>query len=273
MKTFGIYKTFTIIVSVLFVSTLIIGGLLQTGQAWSQGNSETEPLIVKTGGGEPVLDGIKEDIWNLESVNESTTTINGFATDYHAFLSGDYLYILIELKIPNPDDNQFLRIFLSNSTSSDPSDFLDVKVIKNVNFKQANRNFSLIDQTHVYSAGSSSYMEDGEIDFDGAANFTGSSGIYEFKIPVENNESDTHLQLFNKYALKIQYGTNIMESISELSSETLYIQLGISIDPGDTDITELPIDLSLVSFIMFIIVLVSFAFIIFTVYRSKINIS
>jgi hypothetical protein len=268
MKTFRANKTIIFIVTVLFSSALITSGLFQSGFAWTQGDSDTDPLIVKTGSGEPILDGIKEDIWT--SANDSTTLINGFTTDYYALLSGDYLYILIELKLLNPDDDQFVRIYLSNSTSSGNSDFLDVKMIQNENFTQSNRNFSLYDQSYIFQTG---YSIDEELDFEGASNFTGSSSIYEFKIPVMNNESDTYLQLFNIYALKVQYGTITTQSIvSEFSSETLYIQLGLSIDPGDTEITELPIDLSLVSFIIFIIVLVSFAFIAFTVYRSKINI-
>ena len=148
MKTFRANKRFLSIITVLFISTLLVNGLFQTGCAWTQGNSEAEPLIVKTGTGEPILDGIKEATW--DSANESSTTINGFTTDYYALLSGDFLYILIELKILNPDDEQFVRIYLSNSSSSSFTDFLDVKMIKNENLSQANRNFSLIDQSYEY---------------------------------------------------------------------------------------------------------------------------
>ena len=179
-----------------------------------------------------------------------------------------YLLILVEIEVGNHDDNEYLRLLLSNSTESEDDDFYDAKLIQNRLFDSENKSYSLVDQ-YLTEEG---YMNDNSLDFEGASNISDSGhSFYEFKIPYSSeDENDTEIHTSTPYAIKIQWGNSESEiDYNENPSDVLYIQVGLKTLEGENEITEIILDMDIVSNITFIVVISAFAVIFVMVYRNK----
>jgi hypothetical protein len=132
----------------------------------------------------PIIDGTQDSAWSSSNVTQSGTP----ALTMKVMINSSYLFVLIEVRSENHNDNEYVKILLSNSTSNLEEDFVDAKLIQNRNFSSSeNRTFFIKDQ--VYNETLGGYIDDSEINFEGAANVSASGGthsFYEFKLPNKN---------------------------------------------------------------------------------------
>ncbi|MHA1297811.1 MAG: hypothetical protein ACTSO9_00030 [Candidatus Helarchaeota archaeon] len=272
-------KYFKIIIFISLFCFISYFGIIAKGiYGWDK-----NPLIIPAGSSEPTLDGIKgddEDWYSEENCNTSIQIAqNGFPdATFYAFTRNNYLFIMIEIKITNPNDDQYVKILLSNSSASEDNDFIDAKLIQNRNLTQDdNRTFYIEDQVLV----DGNYVNDTSINFEGAANISGPNKYtyYEFKIPFAliNDDKINDTSIYGggaTYAVKIEYGVAPEgHTATQFRSPVLTLQIGIPPEEGDESIGEFKIDIELVSNIMFIVAGIAFAviFIITLQGRSKIE--
>lgn len=257
-------KILNIIFIIFSLNILLLSNLSSFGNAWDNGNDINNPMITPVGD-MPVIDGIKDDSW--DDANSSDIT-EGTPITLFIMIKSNYLFILVEIKVGNHDDNEYLRLLLSNSTESENDDFYDAKLIQNRNFDSENRSYRLNDQ---HLSGEEYVNED-------LSNFNGSSNIneigysfYEFKIGYSSdNENDTLISASKIFVIKIQWGNSEnANDPSESTSEPLYIQIKATIPQEDPEITELILDMDIISNITFIVVISAFAIIFMMVYRNK----
>jgi len=263
-------KNLSIIFLILTLNALLLSNLSTFGNAWGNGYDINDPLITP-GGDMPEIDGIKDDSWD-NNANTSDHLLDG--TPIKLFImvssnsSSNYLLILVEIEVGNHDDNEYLRLLLSNSTESADDFFYDAKLIQNRQFDSENKSYTLFDQYLSEEA----YLNDNLLDFEGASNISDSGhSFYEFKIPYSSeDENDTEIHTSTPYAIKIQWGNSESENdYNENPSEALYIQIGLKAIEGDPEITEGLLDIDMVSNITFIVVIIAFAVIFVMVYRNK----
>lgn len=254
---------------ILALNILFLSNLSSFGSAWDNGNDINDPLIIPVGE-MPVIDGIKDDSW--DDANSTSQILGDIPIKLFIMRSSNsssnYLLILVEIKVENHDDNEYLRLLLSNSTESDDNDFYDAKLIQNRNFDSENKSYILNDQ-HLSGE---EYLNDELSNFNGASNISEiGHSFYEFRINYSSdNENDTEIEARESYAIKIQWGNSESGNIDNINpSETLYIQVGVKASEVDDEITELILDMDIISNITFIVVISAFAIIFMMAYRNK----
>lgn len=265
----SIKKNINFIFLILALNILFLSNLSSFGSAWDNGNDINDPLIIPVGE-MPVIDGIKDDSW--DDANSSSQIMGDIPIKLFIMRSSNsssnYILILVEIEVANHDDNEYLRLLLSNSTESDEDDFYDAKLIQNRNFDSENKSYILNDQ-HLSGE---EFLNDDLSNFNGASNISEiGHSFYEFRINYSSdNENDTEIEARESYAIKIQWGNSESGNIdNENPSETLYIQVGVKTSDGDDEITELILDMDIISNITFIVVISAFAIIFMMVYRNK----
>ncbi|MBD3351779.1 MAG: hypothetical protein GF364_09870 [Candidatus Lokiarchaeota archaeon] len=273
-------KQHIFIVSGLICISVLLGMIINSGYAWDQ-----NPMIAPAAeaGTAPTLDGImgEDDGWeNEDYVNLTAQSKTGSlpGMNFYALTSSNYLYILIEVRIQNPNDDQYIKLLMSNSTADGDDEFMDAKLIQNRNLTQEdNRTFYIEDQ--IYDNETDSYLNDTDTDFYGAANISGINDYtyYEFKIPfaIINDDKVNDTRIFGGgtiYAIKVQYGVNEEGgSYTEYFSPVLDLQIGVVPEEGDPDISPYDLNIDLISNIMFIIAGVAFAFILITSFQARVK--
>ena len=267
-------KIIILLLSISFYFIIYTGFFIRNLYGWDR-----NPLIIPAGSSEPILNGIKDNTedWNKDNYCNTSIQVSqsGFPdVVFYGFTKNNYLFIMIEVKITNPNDDQYVRILFSNSSSSSDEDFIDAKLIQNRNLtKPENHTFYLED--HILIDGT--YTNDTVINFEGAANVSGPNKYtyYEFKIPFSSNNNDTIndtsiLAGGNKYAIKIEYGVAPIDGQkTQFKSPTLIIQVGYPPVEGEKEIKEFKIDIELLSKIMFIIVGIGLGIIFLITVRGK----
>ncbi|MHA1820766.1 MAG: hypothetical protein ACTSU2_04665 [Promethearchaeota archaeon] len=262
-------KLFLILFISLFGLSFISLGL-NLGNAWDR-DSIIAPANIA-----PVIDGVKDDIWDDANNSVQSSTGDGFpAVRLYVMINSSYFYVLVEVRVSNHNDYEYLKLLLSNSSDSEDSDFIDAKVIQNYNFTNPqNRTHIIEDQV----LNNSEYINDTSINFEGVANISGINNYsyYEFKIPFasinDDNVNDTSIYTGNSYAIKLQYGYNKNISNSEYTekfSPPIEVQVGIAANEENFSYTPYKIDMELLSNIMFIISIIAFAVIFIMSFMSK----
>ncbi|MBN2155129.1 MAG: hypothetical protein JW776_03740 [Candidatus Lokiarchaeota archaeon] len=258
----------TTITGILFFSicaVLVLSHYITMSSAWTQ-----DEIIVPVGD-IPIIDGIQDAAWNKANVTKSgeIDIIN-----LKAMINSSYLFILVEIQATNHDDDEYIKLLLSNSSDFEDEDFIDAKLIQTRNFSKAdNRSYIITDQ--VYYEGE--YISDNQTNFVGAANISAGNkySYYEFSIPFAsvNNDTlnDTSIVLGNTFALKVEFGIH-KEDQSPTSverTEELLITLEKKEGGGNGDIEEFPLNLKILSYVMFSITGVAFIVIAVITFQSR----
>ena len=248
----------------LTVNTLLLSNISSFGNAWDNDNNINNPLSAPVGD-MPVIDGIKDDLW--DDANSSDHS-EGTPITLFIMIKSNYLFILVEIEVANHDNNEYLRLLLSNSTESEDNDFYDAKLIQNRNFDSENRSYILNDQ-HLSGE---EYVNDYLSNFNGSSNISENGhSFYEFKIGYSSdNENDMVISALKIFAIKIQWGNSEnANDPNENPSDPLYIQVPESTPAEEDEITELILDPDIFSNITFIVVICAFAIIFMMVYRNE----
>jgi hypothetical protein len=262
-------STITAIIFTSICLVLVVSQYIHMGSAWTQ-----DEIIVPVGE-IPIIDGIQEDAWSTANATKSTKGDTSII-NFKAMINSSFLFVLVEIQATGHDDDQYVKLLISNGTGIADEDFMDAKLIQTRNFTNpTTRSFFKEDQT--YSEGD--YILDNQTDFDGAANISESSptySYYEFKIPFVSINNDTMqdaaITLDKTNAIKVEFGIHEegMNPISVITTEDLLITLVRGEDPGNGGPSgEYPLNLKILSYVLFSITGVAFVVIFVVSFQSR----
>ncbi|MFX1257441.1 MAG: hypothetical protein ACFFAN_06265 [Promethearchaeota archaeon] len=136
------------------------------------------------------------------------------------------IYICVQMELEYPNDESFLGILISESSSDDDDDFVDAKIIQFSELNEDDQEFEYLD----YYIDDDDFDEDDENEGDGAAELDDHDIIWEICFPVNNSDAeddkeDVFLDYGEEYAFKIVYGegTNYPDDIK--ASGTVLISI------------------------------------------------
>jgi len=260
-------STLAVIILISLCVIVVYNHYIAFGFAW--GDDElTAPV-----GRIPIIDGNKDSAWNSANTTENSSP----ALQLKVLINSSYLFVLIEVQTVNHNPDEYVKILLSNDTDTAVSDFIDAKLIQTRNFSSAENRSYFIEDQH-YSGGV--YINDTQTNFDGAANVSSSGNTYsyyEFRIPFasKNNDiiNDTSILTENSYAIKILFGTHAEgESPTVQPTNSIVIKFEIKEDGGNGDIDEFPLNLQIISYVVFFIAGISFIIIFVISFQSRLKI-
>ncbi|MCK4779594.1 MAG: hypothetical protein KAT57_05375, partial [Candidatus Lokiarchaeota archaeon] len=114
-----------------------------------------------------------------------------------------YIAVQFELVIAVHKDTEFFGLIISNSSSIEPEEFLDAKIIQFSN--KSTNDFDYLD----YNINNSVFLNDTDYNGKGAATIEGKDSTYEFSIPIKvgvGDEEDVLLDFGHSYAFNLTYG-------------------------------------------------------------------
>lgn len=259
----------------IFCSALVISSMSVPALAWDR-TLITSPILSA-----PPLDGVKAPIWS--SANNSiqvAISAGGLPEiELYTLVNASYLYFLIEIRAQNHNDNEYVKLLLSNSTANATSSFMDAKLIQTNNFNSdSNRSYYLEDE-HLING--TTYVNDSSLNFEGVANITGTNGYsyYEYKIPFasinSDNINDTSISMGNVYSVEVQYGINATATGGQYTSAIsppIAIQVGVSSTSSNFEYGTYNIDVNIISNIMFIVAIIAFVVILIYSFQARKNV-
>jgi hypothetical protein len=197
-------------------------------------------------GESPVIDGyidLSTGEWNKAS--KVSINLDDLPIDLWVLQDDKKLYLSVQLELESiaRKETEFIGLLISNSSSENPEDFIDAKLIQFTNISE--NNFDYFD----FKINNSVFLNDTEYHGNGAAKLDQLLSTYEFSIPIkvftENNE-DASLDYGNSYAFNISYGESpVYPNGIEKSAIVLINIKAISSNP--------PIFIELILFILCII--------------------
>jgi len=157
-------------------------------------------------GAAPVIDG-EIDISSKEWSEAVKITTKLDDLDIDLWVMQDYLNLYISVQIDlEPgyhNTTEFVGIIISNSSSEDKDEFIDMKIVQFSNILE--NSFDFLD----FYINDSIFINDTVYNGDGAAKLEGLISTYEFSLPMDNfigDEEDVELNLESSYAFNITYG-------------------------------------------------------------------
>ncbi len=114
-----------------------------------------------------------------------------------------YISVQFDLLVKYHSLSEFVGLIISNSSSEEKEEFIDAKIIQ---FSNISRNEFIYSDYHIDNG---NFLNDTNLDGDGAAKLEDITSTYEFSIPIKSsmaNEQDVALDFGNTYAFNITYG-------------------------------------------------------------------
>ncbi|MCK4370575.1 MAG: hypothetical protein KAV01_02970 [Candidatus Lokiarchaeota archaeon] len=192
--------TFRIVISILIINIIVISLFFV-----SKGYCETEEIDSGFGDA-PVINGfidLSSQEWN--KATKVPIDLGDLPISLWVMQDDSNLYIAVqfELVIAVHKDTEFFGLIISNSSSIEPEEFLDAKIIQFSN--KSTNDFDYLD----YNINNSVFLNDTDYNGNGAATIEGKDSTYEFSIPIKDGvggEEDVLLDFGNSYAFNLTYG-------------------------------------------------------------------
>ena len=244
------------VVCIFFIQVSLIAILFTT-----YGYGATEEITPEFANA-PVIDGILGNEW--DNANLTNTALADLNIKLRVMQDSTNLFISIEFDLDPSyrNDTEFIGILISNSSSANPEDFVDAKVVRFSNLTDGN--YAYLD---CYIDNYNIKQNDTNLDFDGngaAKMYDSDTIIYEFSIPIgnTNDNDDAFLDYSNKYAFNITYGDWNVYPGGITKSHCVLITIQ----------DQLPIDIDFTELVLFILSIVAYSFIgaFISLYKYKI---
>jgi len=177
-----------------------------------------------------------------------------------------YISVQFDLLVEYHSLSEFVGLIISNSSSEVKEEFIDAKIIQFSNI--SNNEFIYSD----YYIDNGNFLNDTNLDGDGAAKLEKVTSTYEFSIPIKAstaNEQDAALDFGNTYAFNITYGETPSYQTGVKKSTIIIINIKsptTSVIPF-TDLTVL-----IICIVIFSILGVLYCYYIYKIFRLKGNI-
>jgi hypothetical protein len=197
----------------------------------------------------PDIDGARGTEW--DNANITYTSLDDLNIILRVMQSDTDLFISIEfdLELSARKETEFIALILSNSSSSDPENFIDAKIVRFSNL--TNGDYIYLDC--VVDIENYNFSSDSNLDFegDGAAEMEDDQTIfYEFSIPIQiaDDNDDVSLEYTKEYAFNITYGEWGVYPDGITKSHCVLITIQTPLPPA-IDLTEIVLlILSIISF-------------------------
>jgi hypothetical protein len=214
-------KSVPILILVLFSLNLVITNSIYIN-CWVDGDS-----ITTTTTSEPIIDGIKDDIWEdgnstsyqLDSLVDLSLTVSA---------NGTNIYLLVEIlnfELINEEDRdtEWVSLYLSRNISEGEESYVDKKQIVMQNANDKGNEVSEYNDLHEKPNEEDVYIGDfgkSEANTTGVARYgSGVNRIYEFKIGLK--------------------AKNITQNVNFTNGINVYLKIGHQYDPeGDESLTD-----------------------------------
>jgi len=191
---------FKVLIYILVINILIIPFFLV-----SKGYSTVEEIDSKIGES-PVIDGSIDHSsreWNKAAREEKL--LGDLSIILRVLQNDENLYVSIQfdLEVEYHSLSEFIGLIISNSSSEDKEEFIDAKIIQ---FSNISKNEFIYSDYYIDNG---DFLNDTNVDGDGAAKLDEKISTYEFSIPIKastTNEQDAALDFGNTYAFNITYG-------------------------------------------------------------------
>jgi len=215
------------------------------------------------------IDGKQDAAWS----SSNTTDNEDPDLRLKVMFNSSFLFVLVEVRVANHDDDEYVKLLLSNVTDADPEDFTDAKLIQTRNFSNSVTRSYFIQDQH-YDSGD--YIEDSQTNFEGAANVTTGANTYsyyEFKLPSKtvnfDYTNDTSIDFDKTIELTLEFGSH-EEGGTPTVQTTGVVVISFEKGEGDTgEIQEYPINLKILAYVIFSVVAAGFIVIIVITYQSR----
>ena len=179
--------------------------------------------------------------------------------DFWVLQNNSHLYVSIqfELELSELDKNQFVGLLISDSTSENPEDFEDGKVIRFSNISLGE--FQYFD----YHINNSIFDNDTIINGNGAGSLDGNNVVYEFSLPINIQEAqDVELYYRDSKAFKVIFAKEKLKP-EEFTHQNI-ITIEPDYPPEEKELSLLEIIYLILTYIIFS---VAIAFLGIYVYR------
>ncbi|MEE9377205.1 MAG: hypothetical protein V3V33_04125 [Candidatus Lokiarchaeia archaeon] len=254
---------FRVLICILIVNTSIISFFLV-----SKGYSTVNEIDSEIGES-PVIDGyidLSSNEWN--KATREDILLGDLPIILRVLQNDENLYISVQfdLLVEYHSLSEFVGLIISNSSSDVKEEFIDAKIIQ---FSNISKNeFIFFD----YYIDNGNFLNDTNLDGDGAAKLEEVTSTYEFSFPIKAstaNEQDAALDFGNTYAFNITYGETPIYQTGVKKSTIILINIKSSTTskPPFTDLTVL-----IICIVIFSILGVLYCSYIYKIFRLKGNI-
>lgn len=230
-------------------------------------SSLVEEIDVKFGES-PIIDGqVDSYIKEWENANKIQVNLVDLPVKLWVLQNDENLYISLQfdLLLKYHSSNEFMALLISNSSSENPENFIDAKIIQFNNI--SNNEFEYLDY-HIDNKGfSNDTFNNGR----GAASLNEITSIYEFSIPIGpnnkiNESEDVLLDYEANYAFNITYGEFASYPQGIKKSEIFLININ-SPPTKQKNLTNIALFIILITF--FAILGILYGFYLYKIYRLK----
>ncbi len=259
-------STITVIILISLCAIVVFNQCIKLGSAW-----DVEELTAPIGQ-HPTIDGKKDSYWS----GANTTDNESPDLRLYVMINGSFLYVLVEVRVVNHNDDEFVKLLLSNSTDSDVEDFKDAKLIQTRNFSHSDTRSYFTEDQH-YDGGD--YLNDSVSNFIGAANVStaaNSYSYYEFRLTTSTSSqyifdyhNDTSLDFDETYAITIQFGNHEEGEDPTIQATSTVLLSFASIDKPYVEPPEIRKFMLILTYIAFSVVGVGFIVIVVISYQSR----
>ncbi|MHA1453192.1 MAG: hypothetical protein ACTSRD_10050 [Promethearchaeota archaeon] len=259
-------STITVIIFISLCAIVVFNQWIKLGSAW-----DVEELTAPIGE-HPTIDGKKDSYWS----GANTTDNESPDLRLYAMINASFLYILVEVRVVNHDDDEFVKILMSNNTDSEVEDFVDAKLIQTRNFSNSDTRSYFSEDQHLVGE---DYLNDSVSNFVGAANVStaaNSYSYYEFRLTTSTSaqyifdyHNDTSLDFDDTYAITVQFGDHEEGEDPTIQATNTVLLSFEAIDPIiQPDPTIGPV-MQILAYVAFSVVGVGFVVIVVVSYQSR----
>ncbi|NVM34206.1 MAG: hypothetical protein HWN81_01340 [Candidatus Lokiarchaeota archaeon] len=254
---------FRVLICIFIINVFVISFFLV-----SNGYSTIDEIDSKIGES-PVIDGyidLLDREWNKAARED--IFLEDLPIILRVLQNDENLYISVQfdLSVEYHSLSEYIGLIISNSSSENKEEFIDAKIIQ---FSNISRNEFVYSDYYIDNG---NFLNDTNVDGEGAAKLDEITSTYEFSIPIKTSnisEQDAALDFGNTYAFNITYGETPIYQTGVKKSTTILINIKsttTSVTPF-TDITIL-----IICIVIFSLLGVLYCYFIYKIFRLKRNI-
>ena len=177
-----------------------------------------------------------------------------------------YVSVQFDLVVEYNSLSEYIALIISNSSSEVKEEFIDAKIVQ---FSNISKNEFIYSDYYIDNG---NFLNDTNLDGDGAAKLEKITSTYEFSIPIKGsttNEQDAALDFGNTYAFNVTYGETPIYQTGVKKSTTIFINIK---SPTTSEIQFTDLTVLIICIVIFSILGGLYCFYIYKIFRLKGNI-
>lgn len=219
-------------------------------------------------GDTPVIDGyIDSSIKEWNKATKVQSSLGDLPIELWVMQNNLNLFICVQFDLlpEYHSATEFIGILISNSSSEDVENFIDFKIIQFINITKDE--FDYFD----YHINNSVFQDDTQSNGQGGAKLESSTSIYEFSIPINNNNDgqfseDVFFEYGTSYAFNITYGETAVYPSGIKKSEIVLINIKA---PPTEEKVFINIALLISTIIIFSVLGILYGYYIYKIFKLK----